>query len=140
MQLINVAGGGTLYQHLPDELPGIQHEQASDRRGAGHTVEIESGSRLASLVGRETLPVNSSHHQGVRTVAPALRASARSPDGLVEAIEDPAAKFCIGVEWHPELLWDSLPRHRRLFEGLVAAAAEEVAPALCAGDRAAVSR
>ena len=127
MQLINVTRGGTLYQHLPDELPGIQHEQATDRRGAGHTVEIESDSRLAALVGPATLPVNSSHHQGVRNVAPGLRASARSSDGLVEAIEDPAAKFCLGVEWHPELLWDSEPRHRALFRGLVAAA--EVAPA-----------
>jgi putative glutamine amidotransferase len=122
MQLLNVARGGTLYQHLPDQLPGIQHEQLADRRTPGHTVEVESDSQLAALVGTEILPVNSSHHQGVKRVAPGLRASARSPDGLVEAIEDPAAKFVLGVEWHPELLWESEPRHRALFRGLMAAA------------------
>jgi putative glutamine amidotransferase len=132
MQLINVARGGTLYQHLPDELPGIQHEQLADRRTAGHIVEIEGDSRLAALVGGETLPVNSSHHQGVKTVAPGLRASARSPDGLVEAIEDPGAPFCLGVEWHPELLWDSEPRHRGLFRGLTAAATGVAAPGAAA--------
>jgi len=122
MQLLNVARGGTLYQHLPDDLPGIQHEQPTDRRTAGHRVELDPQSRLAGLLGREPLPVNSSHHQGVKQIGRGLRASARSPDGLVEAIEDPAARFCIGVEWHPELLWDSEPRQRTLFAGLVAAA------------------
>ncbi len=122
MQLINVARGGTLYQHLPEDLPGLQHEQPGDRRVPGHTVEIDGRSKLAALIGSTTLPVNSSHHQGVANVGDGLRASARSPDGLIEAIEDPAAKFCMGVEWHPELLWESEPRHRGLFLGLTAAA------------------
>jgi putative glutamine amidotransferase len=122
MQLMNVLRGGTLYQHLPDELPGLQHEQPTDRRTAGHAVEITPQSRLAALVGAEPLEVNTSHHQGVKQLGRGLLASARSSDGLIEAIEGMEGSFWLGVEWHPELLRDSFPRHRRLFEGLVSAA------------------
>jgi putative glutamine amidotransferase len=122
MQLLNVARGGSLYQHLPDDLPGLEHEQPGDRRLPGHAVQIEAGTRLATLVGNEPLPVNSSHHQGVKVVGTGLRVGARSRDGLVEAIEDPGTAFCLGVEWHPELLWQTEPRHRALFHGLTAAA------------------
>ena len=125
MQLLNVARGGSLYQHLPDDLPGIQHEQTSDRRTPGHTVGIDPHSQLAALVGPEPLSVNSSHHQGVKKLGAGLRAGAHSPDGLVEAIEDPAFDFCIGVEWHPELLCESDSRQRALFAAFVAAAREE---------------
>jgi putative glutamine amidotransferase len=122
MQLLNVVRGGTLYQHLPDELPGLQHEQPTDRRTTSHSVQIEAGTRLAALVGQDSLPVNSSHHQGVRRVGEGLRASAHSSDGLVEAIESREEDFCVGVEWHPELLWETELRHRSLFQGLVLAA------------------
>ena len=96
---------GTPSRSMPAEPAG----------GLGRTARASAGQQLAAPGGGETW----------RQV---LKASAHSPDGLVEAIEDPAAGFWLGVEWHPELLWDSLPRHRRIFEGLIAAAGK-VAPA-----------
>jgi putative glutamine amidotransferase len=119
MQLMNVSLGGSLYQHLPDDLPGLLHEQPTDRRHPAHLVEVVPGSRLASLVGNGPLPVNTSHHQGVKRLATGLHAAARSEDGLVEAFEAGGARFFIGVEWHPELLGETEPRHRGLFKGLV---------------------
>jgi putative glutamine amidotransferase len=110
-----------LYQHLPDDLPGLFHEQPTDRRHPAHLVEIVGGSRLASLVGSGPLPVNTSHHQGVKRLGSGLWASATSEDGLVEGFEAAGADFIVGVEWHPELLIDTEPRHRGLFKGLVEA-------------------
>ena len=121
MQLVNVALGGSLYQHLPDELPGVHHEQPTDRRQPSHLVEVVPGTRLAGLVGKGPLPVNTSHHQGVKGLAPGLRAAARSEDGLIEAFETAEGSFLVGVEWHPELLVDTEPRHRGVFRGLVEA-------------------
>lgn len=123
MQLINVELGGSLYQHLPDDLPqGLEHEQPGDRRLPAHPVQVVAGSRLAGLLGAGALAVNTSHHQGVKRLGQGLVASAHSPDGLVEAFEAAGTDWLFGVEWHPELLWDSEPRHRGLFHGLAAAA------------------
>lgn len=123
MQLINVVLGGTLYQHLPDDLPGaLPHEQPTNRRHPAHLIEVVPGTRVASLIGNGPLPVNTSHHQGVKELAPGLVASAHSEDQLVEAFEATGSTFLVGVEWHPELLVETEPRHRGLFKGLVAAA------------------
>ncbi|MCZ6742366.1 MAG: gamma-glutamyl-gamma-aminobutyrate hydrolase family protein [Alphaproteobacteria bacterium] len=102
-QLLNVALGGTLVQHIPDEIPGaLAHEQPNPRDEAGHEVEIVAGSKLYDIVGAGTLAVNSAHHQAVKEPAPGLAVNARAPDGVIEGIEDPDRRFCIGVQWHPE--------------------------------------
>jgi len=119
-QLMNVALGGTLIQHIPDEVPdALQHEQPNPRNEPGHAVEVSGASRLARIVARPLMQVNSAHHQAVKAVAPGLAVNARAPDGVIEGIEDPARRFFIGVQWHPEFSID--PGDRLLFDALVAA-------------------
>ncbi|MBC7907507.1 MAG: gamma-glutamyl-gamma-aminobutyrate hydrolase family protein [Rhodospirillaceae bacterium] len=102
-QLLNVALGGSLIQHIPDEVNDcLAHEQPNPRDEPGHEVELVAGSQLAAIAGTSRIPVNSAHHQAVKTVAPGCIASAIASDGVIEAIEDPSRKFCIGVQWHPE--------------------------------------
>lgn len=104
-QALNVARGGDLYQHLP-ALDGdqVNHRQIDSGETISHWVEIEPGSRLAEILGVTRLEVNSFHHQAVHTVGRALSVSARSSDGVIEAIEDPSRPFVIGVQWHAEFL------------------------------------
>src|SRR6266403_6168009 len=102
-QLLNVALGGTLIQHIPDEVPGaLAHEQPNPRTEAGHTVSVVAGSLLHRITGMRELPVNSAHHQAVKTVAPGMVVDATASDGVIEGIEDPGRRFCLGVQWHPE--------------------------------------
>ena len=103
-QLLNVALGGTLIQHIPDAVADcLAHEQPNPRTEPGHTVAVLPGSLLHRLVGgRAELPVNSAHHQAALEVGPGVVVSARAPDGVIEAIEDPGRRFCLGVQWHPE--------------------------------------
>jgi putative glutamine amidotransferase len=102
-QLLNVALGGTLIQHIPDEVADcMSHEQPNPRTEPGHDVEILAGSRLAAIVGAPRIAVNSAHHQAVKEVAPGCVVDAIAPDGVIEGIEDPRRRFCIGVQWHPE--------------------------------------
>ena len=116
-QLLAVALGGTLIQHLPDEVAGaLPHEQPNPRHQAGHAVEILPGTMLHRIVGGESMMVNSSHHQAVRDPGSA-RANARASDGVIEGIEDPRFRFCLGVQWHPEFLIDE--GDARIFAALV---------------------
>jgi putative glutamine amidotransferase len=102
-QLLNVALGGTLIQHIPDEVANaLAHEQPNPRTEAGHTVRLTRGTRLRRIAGADELPVNSAHHQAVKDVAPGLVVDAVAEDGVIEGIEDPRRAFCIGVQWHPE--------------------------------------
>jgi putative glutamine amidotransferase len=102
-QLLNVALGGTLIQHIPDEVPGaLSHEQPNPRNEPGHTITITAGTRLAAITGVGTTAVNSAHHQAVKAVAPGCVVDAIAPDGVIEGIEAPDRRFCIGVQWHPE--------------------------------------
>ena len=102
-QLLNVALGGTLIQHIPEEVPNaLAHEQPNPRDEAGHTIEIVKDTMLSKIVGSGNLNVNSAHHQAVKTVGPGIVINARAPDGVIEGIEDPKRKFCLGCEWHPE--------------------------------------
>lgn len=115
LQLINVALGGTLYQDLPSQRPGpIAHVQGHNRKVPAHSVEIVAGTQLAEICGNEILDVNTTHHQAIKDLAPNLRASASSPDGLIEAVELPEAGFCLGVQWHPETLEQSPVAARQL--------------------------
>ena len=118
-QLLAVALGGSLIQHIPDSVPqALAHEQPNPRDQPGHSVRVLPGSLLARIVGAERMEVNSAHHQAVRDPGRAT-ACALAPDGVIEAIEDAGHKFCLGVQWHPEFHID--PGDRRIFDALIAA-------------------
>jgi putative glutamine amidotransferase len=127
MQVLNVAMGGTLIQDIPSQVPGaLQHSVPEPRFAIAHEVWVTKGSKLSALLADhmedgETCHVNSRHHQSVRQAAPGFDITATSPDGVVEAMEMPAAGFCIAVQWHPENFWRT-GEFRSLFEGLVQAA------------------
>jgi putative glutamine amidotransferase len=124
-QAFNVACGGTLHQHLPDVVgDSVVHRQSEVGRCPTHVVDVRAGTRLARVVGSGELPVNSFHHQAVDRLGMRLRVCALARDGTVEAIEDPDRRFVLGVQWHAETLIDG-PRHRALFEELVAAARDK---------------
>jgi putative glutamine amidotransferase len=116
-QVLNVALGGDLEQHLPDV---VGHDRHKHTPGAfsDHDVEVEPGSRLGRLLG-DHAPVKSHHHQGFGRLGDGLAVGARADDGTVEAIEDPSRRFTLGVLWHPEAGEDM-----KLFEELVREAAE----------------
>jgi putative glutamine amidotransferase len=103
MQQLNVALGGTLYLHLPEEMPRALPHRDPTGQPHRHLCLVEAGTRLEEVYGPGEIRINSSHHQAVRQVARGLRLAARAPDGVIEAIEttDPSW-FCIGVQWHPE--------------------------------------
>jgi gamma-glutamyl-gamma-aminobutyrate hydrolase PuuD len=114
-QVLNVARGGDLVQHLPDVVGDEKHRQVAGAFSE-HPVRIEEDSKLGVLLG-DHAPVMSSHHQGVGTVGRGLREVAWADDGTIEALEDPERRFALGVLWHPEAGEDM-----KLFEALVAEA------------------
>lgn len=120
IQLLNVCFGGTLYQDLPAQYPGVLgHAQDMAIRGQlTHRVTLEPDSLLEKLLGGEPLSVNSYHHQAVRTPAPGFTVTARAADGVIEGVEDPERNL-YAVQWHPEDLVESHPRFRSLFRHLV---------------------
>lgn len=128
-QLLTVAAGGKLYQDLATEYPGaIKHDYwpkagMHTRQDLVHPVEIVADTRLSRLMGRETLLVNSMHHQGIKRLAPTLVANAFAPDGLIEGVESIENDFVLGVQWHPEDLADSEPKMQALFDAFIEAAA-----------------
>ena len=101
---MNAAFGGSLYQDIHVQMEGerIKHDQDLGRGYASHTVRIEKDSLLYKLFETEILPVNSFHHQAVKEVAPGFRVTARSSDGVIEAMESTECKSMMGVQWHPE--------------------------------------
>jgi putative glutamine amidotransferase len=123
MQAVNVACGGSLFQDIPSQVrKALDHRQQTKAVYTAHRVTVAPKSLLKKIVGQTTLMVNSSHHQSVKTVAPSLIASAVAPDGIVEAVESPAQRFLLAVQWHPEFLFERHKAHRRLFEALIRAA------------------
>jgi gamma-glutamyl-gamma-aminobutyrate hydrolase PuuD len=114
-QVLNVALGGDLVQHLPDVVGDHKHKHTPGAY-ADHDVELIEGTRLASLLGGHA-PIKSHHHQGFGRLGDGLREAARAEDGTVEALEDPSRRFTLGVLWHPEAGEDT-----RLFEAFVAEA------------------
>jgi putative glutamine amidotransferase len=131
IQVLNVACAGTLVQDIPTgTASGVEHMLKTpphEPYALAHEVWFEKDSLLGRLL-RERLSdadsceVNSRHHQAVKAVARGFRVSATAPDGVIEAIEDPAARFCLGVQWHPENFWRT-GEFRPLFEGFLEAAA-----------------
>ncbi len=127
VQVLNVALGGTLIQHIPDEVPhALPHEAHSDEafQRLAHEVTVTPGSKLHIALGLngDRLSVNSLHHQALAKIGRGLRVVARAGDGIVEGVEIPDRRFIVGVQWHPEALVDTVPPMRHLFESLVSAA------------------
>ncbi len=116
MEVMNVARGGDLVQHLPDVL-GHEHHKHTPGVFGDHEVDVDVGSRVGRLLG-DRAPVKSHHHQGVRRVGEGLREVAWADDGTIEGLEDPERRFALGVLWHPEQGEDFA-----LFKGLVEEAA-----------------
>ena len=120
MQVLNVARGGTLHQHLPEVVGDqLQHRQPEHGSLPTHSVEMASRSRVRRALGGPKLEVNSFHHQAVRTLGRDLAATAWAPDGTIEAVEGQVGRLVLGVQWHAE----GLEAHAPLFELLAAAAA-----------------
>ncbi len=118
-QLLAVALGGTLIQHIPDSIPDcLAHEQKTRHDEPGHPVAVTAGSVLARITGAARMMVNTSHHQAVRDAGPGVLVNAIAPDGV---IEDPRYRFCLGVQWHPEFHTD--PGDALIFRALIEACA-----------------
>jgi putative glutamine amidotransferase len=120
LQLLNVAFGGSLHQHVPDAVGSAVAHGGS--YGLAHDVSVSGGSRLSAIAGAATIDVNSHHHQALDRCAGRLVVTARARDGVVEAAEDPKVPFLVGVQWHPERMPKS-PATARLFAAFVQAAA-----------------
>ena len=116
VQLINVAFGGSLVQHMDG------HRQAEENTVPTHTVCVEEDSKLYGIVQRKRILTNSCHHQAVKAVAPNFKITARAEDGTVEAIEHESRPFLLGVQWHPECFYKDQAHARKLFEAFVKAA------------------
>jgi len=125
IQLVNVAHGGDLHQHVPAVADTEQHLQKDFTGAPLQRVAIAPGSRLADGFGTSHLRVNSFHHQAVDRIGEGLTATARSEDGIVEALEvddgPDGDAFVVAVQWHPEMCWDSHPEHHTPFRMLVEA-------------------
>jgi len=123
IQAYNVFAGGTLIQDIPSDKPGcLQHHQEAPEDQPSHDIRItDIDSLLAGIFGEDRVAVNSFHHQAVKEVAPGLAVTARAPDGVIEALEDPGARWRVLVQWHPERMLHTDPAAARLFEAFVAA-------------------
>ena len=132
LQVVNVAAGGTLIQDIPSEVnQGLGHQVDTPSFAIAHEVWVTPGSALSRVMQEEladgdVLQVNSRHHQAVDRTASGFSVAATAPDGVVEAIERPEARFCIAVQWHPENFWRT-GEFRSLFEEFVKAA-ESIGP------------
>jgi len=120
-QLLHVALGGSLIQHIPDEVPGaLAHEQPNPRTEPGHSVTVIPGTLLHRIVNTEELDVNSAHHQAAKDTPSGVVINARAPDGVIEGIEATGKMFSLGVQWHPE--YDISRGDAKIFQAFVSAA------------------
>jgi putative glutamine amidotransferase len=127
LQVVNVALGGSLWQDIEAQVNGaIKHDYFPTagyaRDYLAHDAVLAKGSRLAAAFGAPSIQVNSMHHQAIKVLAPALRATAHAPDGVIEGVESATDRFLVGVQWHPEMFEPSDPRTQRLFQSFVDAA------------------
>ena len=115
IQVMNAVLGGDLYQ----DIKPFEHLPHNGHWAKVHTVTVRRGTLLSRILGQDTVLVNSQHHQAVDRVAPGFTLAALSEDGIAEAIEKPDARFCLGVQWHPEWLSDADPAMQSLFDAFV---------------------
>lgn len=125
-QLINVALGGTLVEHLPDEIDNTIAHRMEPRGAVPHQVTIAGGTQLAEVIGEKVVVGASWHHQAIRTPAPRLEVVARAADGTIEAVELTGHPWLLAVQWHPEITAGEDPVQQRLFDALVEAARERI--------------
>ncbi|MFT4005037.1 MAG: gamma-glutamyl-gamma-aminobutyrate hydrolase family protein [Lacrimispora sp.] len=124
IQVLNIALGGNIWQDIPSQTKRdflLAHSQPFYYDMPCHTVTLKEGSRLAEISGSQSINVNSMHHQAVKDLGQGLKAVGYSPDGLVEAVEMPGHPFFVGVQWHPEYLWEKNEEARRLFQAFTGA-------------------
>ncbi len=126
LQVINVASGGTLWQDLASQGTAFQKHDyfptaGFERDHLAHEVDVLVNSKLGGFLESARVPVNSMHHQGIKSLGSGLVASAVAPDGLIEAVESDDDAFLIGVQWHPEVFEMANPHMRHLFGGFIAA-------------------
>jgi putative glutamine amidotransferase len=121
-QVINVALGGTLIEHLPDEVGNAITHRLPPSKPTSHRIELATGSKLAGILDAEGIDAASWHHQAIRQPAPGLQVVAQAEDGTIEAAEKPDHPWLVAVQWHPELTAGEDPVQQRLFDALVAAA------------------
>lgn len=133
-QVINVALGGTLIEHLPDVAGEEVLHRLPPRRPGRHDIRVQADSVLARVLGQTSFPAASWHHQAIRQPAEALRPVAWAPDGVIEGVEMPEHPWLLAVQWHPELTAAEDPLQQRLFTALVDAANQEELPGLSPGD------
>ncbi|MCD7855629.1 MAG: gamma-glutamyl-gamma-aminobutyrate hydrolase family protein [Clostridiales bacterium] len=116
IQLFNAILGGSLYQDLPTEHSSeISHKMKPPYDLSAHSVSLVKDTPLQKYLGRDTLNVNSYHHQAIKTLAPCLKPQAFSPDGLTEAVYLPENKFIHAVQWHPEFMYKTDPIQQKIF-------------------------
>lgn len=119
-QLLHVILGGKLHQHIPDAVANaVAHEQPNPRNEPGHSVRIVPDTLLHRLTKVDTMQVNSAHHQAASDEPKGVIVNATAEDGVIEGIEAPAYKFCLGVQWHPE--FEISTGDSRIFAGFLAA-------------------
>ncbi|MBC7900359.1 MAG: gamma-glutamyl-gamma-aminobutyrate hydrolase family protein [Saprospiraceae bacterium] len=130
MQSLNVSRGGSLIQDIASQIDDpIKHEQGIPRERNSHSIRIEPGTILESLAGKGSgqVKVNSHHHQAIKTVGKELSATGWTNDGIIECIEDTRDnRFVLGVQWHPELSWNSDALSKAIFDSFVRACSEKV--------------
>jgi putative glutamine amidotransferase len=120
VQVLNVACGGVLYQDIPSEMPNsLQHSQKSARGADSHWVELTEESKLYRIFREQKIRVNSHHHQAVLAPGQGLSVVARASDGVIEALEGQEDGFVVGVQWHPESMWEHDTNMKKLFEAFV---------------------
>ncbi|HIE26020.1 TPA: gamma-glutamyl-gamma-aminobutyrate hydrolase family protein [Candidatus Poribacteria bacterium] len=122
IQVLNVAAGGTLYQDISQHSKEtLKHRQSAPGWHASHTIQMEPGSLISEIFGKRTGRVNSFHHQAVRDAADGFYVSARSNDGIIEAIESREYRFMLGVQFHPEMMFQHHPEAANIFAAFVKA-------------------
>jgi len=123
LQVLNVALGGSLFQDIPSQLPGSENHSRANFHELAHQLTLLPTSRLAAILGTDKISANSRHHQSVKVLAPCLQAVATSSDNVIEGVEHPNHPFCLAVQSHPEVVWESTePRWKRLFVAFLQAA------------------